>query len=88
MTEQNTYVVTGTISDGQLVALDELLPIKEGKVRLVVEAIKNRQQSYVETMEAIRESQRKRGFQPPTKEEVDEYIRAERDWGPNHADLS
>ena len=31
-----TYIVTGTISDDHTVALDKALPIKEGKVRLVV----------------------------------------------------
>jgi len=36
----------------------------------------------MEVMETIRERQRLRGHQPPTKEEVDAYLQAERDsWG-------
>jgi len=82
MPTQNTYVVTGTMSDEHTVALDEPLPIKEGRVRLVVEPIATPQRSYAEVMAAIRERQRQRGHQPPTKEEVDAYIQAERDsWG-------
>ena len=79
MTTHNTYVVTATIADEHTLALDEPLPIKEGKVRLVIEPITLPQRSYMEVMDAIRERQRLRGYQPPTKEEVDAYIQAERD---------
>jgi hypothetical protein len=89
MTAVNTYVVTGTIADAHTVALDEPLPISQGKVRLVVEPIAVPQRSYMEVMETIRERQRLRGHQPPTKEEVDAYLQAERDsWGDHHAPLS
>jgi len=82
MPTQSSYVVTGTISDEHTVALDEPLPIKEGRVRLVVEPIGIPQRPYTEVMAAIRERQRLRGHQPPTREEVDAYIHAERDsWG-------
>lgn len=82
MTAPVTYLVTGTMSDEQTVVLDEPLPIKEGKVRLVVEAIVTPQRSYSDVMAAIRERQRLRGYQPPTREEVDAQIQAERDsWG-------
>ena len=82
MTTLNSYVVTGTISDEHTVALDEPLPISEGRVRLVVEPITMPQRSYMEVMETIRERQRLRGHAPPTKEEVDAYVQAERDsWG-------
>ncbi|MDA1049050.1 MAG: hypothetical protein O3C40_01030 [Planctomycetota bacterium] len=82
MTTQNTYVVTGTMSDEQTVVLDEPLPIKEGRVRLIVETIGEHKRSYSEVMAAIRERQRLRGYEPPTREEVDAYIQAERDsWG-------
>jgi len=88
MTTLNTYVVTGTMADEHTVALDEPLPISQGKVRLVVEPISAPQKSHAEVMAAIRERQRERGYQPPTKEEVDAYIQAERDgWGDNHAPL-
>jgi len=82
VTTPSTYVVTGTISDEHSVTLDEPLPISQGKVRLVVEPITRPQRSYMEAMETIRERQRLRGHQPPTKEEVDAYLQAERDsWG-------
>jgi hypothetical protein len=78
----NTYVVTGTIADEHTVALDQPLPVSRGKVRLVVEPITVPQRSYMEVMETIRERQRLRGHQPPTKDEVDAYLQAERDsWG-------
>ncbi len=82
MPNQNIYVVTGTMSDEKTVALDEPLPIKGGKVRLVVEPIGTPLRSYAEVMAAIRERQRLRSHRPPTREEVDAYIQAERDsWG-------
>ncbi len=82
MPTPNAFVVTGTLSDEQTVALDEPLPIKEGRVRVVVEPIGTPQRSYAEVMAAIRERQRLRGYQPPTREEVDAQIQAERDsWG-------
>jgi hypothetical protein len=79
MLTPNTYVVTGTMSDDHTVALDEPLPIKEGKVRLVVEAIEASQRSHAEVMAAIRQRQASRGYIPPTKQEVDAAIQAERD---------
>jgi hypothetical protein len=89
MTTLNTYVVTGTMADEHTVSLDEPLPISLGKVRLVVEPIAVPQRSYMEVMETIRERQRLRGHQPPTKEEVDAYLQAERDsWRDDHAPLS
>ena len=88
MPTQNAYVVTGTISDEHTVALDEPLPIKEGRVRVVVEPIGTPQRPHRQVMAAIRERQRLRGYQPPTKEEVDACIQAERDaWGDDHAPL-
>jgi hypothetical protein len=82
MTSPNSYIVTGTLSDEQTVALDKPLPIRGGKVRVVVEPIETAQRSYTEVMAAIRERQRRRRHRPPTREEVDAYIRAERaSWG-------
>jgi hypothetical protein len=78
----NAFIVTGTISDEHTVALDQPLPIKGGRVRLVVEPIGTPQRSYAEVMSAIRDRQRQRGFQPPTREAVDAWIHAEREsWG-------
>jgi hypothetical protein len=76
----NAYIVTGTLTDERTVALDEALPLTSTKVRLVVEPLSPASQSpYHETVAEIRKRQRARGYQPPTKEEVDAYLRAERD---------
>ncbi|MGH7964894.1 MAG: hypothetical protein ACRERD_24280 [Candidatus Binatia bacterium] len=75
----NTYIVTGTLTDAQTVTLDEALPLSPTKVRLTVEPLAlTSQRSYQEVVAAIHERQRIRGHQPPTKEEVDTYLQAER----------
>ncbi len=51
---QKTYVVTGTLTDGYTLRLDEV-------------------------MAKIREWQRLRGHQPPTRKAVDAYICSERE---------
>lgn len=77
------YIVTGTLTDEHTVTLDEALPMKTGKVRLVVEPLAApAPRSYLEVMDAIRRRQQARGHVPPTREEVDSYLQAERDgWG-------
>ena len=79
---QNAYVVTGTLTDGHTVTLDEALPLTSMKVRLVIEPLatpEKRVLPHREVMAEIRERQRARGFQPPTPEEVDAYLQGERD---------
>ncbi|MBI3990051.1 MAG: hypothetical protein HY347_10605 [candidate division NC10 bacterium] len=79
----NAYIVTGTLTNARTVKLDEALPLKPTKVRLVVEPLSPVfQRPYKEVLAEIRERQRARGHQPPTREEVDTYLRAEREsWG-------
>ncbi len=79
----HTYLVTGTLTDDRTVTLDEALPLTPMKVRLVVEPLwPTSQQPYLEFMAEIRQRQRTRGHQPPAREEVDNYLRAERNsWG-------
>ena len=79
----NAYIVTGTLTDAHTVTLDEALPLTPMKVRLVVEPLAPAsQRPYQEVIAEIRERQRARGHQPLTREEVDNYLRAERDsWG-------
>jgi hypothetical protein len=77
---QNAYVAIGTLLDGQTVKLDEPLPLATTRVRVVVEPLAPSQPaSYREVLAAIRERQRQRGHQPPTREEVDAALRAERE---------
>lgn len=76
----NAYIVTGTLTNERTVTLDEALPFPSTKVRLVVEPLESgSSRSYQEIVAAIRERQGARGYQPPTKEEVDAYLQAERD---------
>lgn len=81
----NTYIVTGTLTDERTVTLDEALPLTltPMKVRLVVGPLRSApQRPYLEVMADIRQRQQARGHQPPTREEVDAYLQAERDsWG-------
>ncbi len=79
----NAYIVTGTLTNERTVTLDEALPLTSTKVRLVVEPLGSApHHSYQEIVAAIRERQEARGHRPPTTEEVDAYLQAERDsWG-------
>jgi hypothetical protein len=78
-----TFVVTGTVTDPRTVTLDEPLPMGGAKVRVTIEPLEGtRQRTHQEVMEEIYERQRLRGHVPPTREEVDAYLREERDsWG-------
>jgi hypothetical protein len=80
----NAYIVTGTLTDPKTVHLDEALPVAAGKVRLVIEpaAAPPPQQSLEEYLADLRKRQAARGHVPMTVEEVENYIKAERDsWG-------
>ena len=101
----STYIVTGTISDGKTVTLDEPLPITLGRVRLQVQALpvpasppdnsstpdaelsaeelaklpRGDGRRMLQGMRPVWEAQKARGFVPSTVEEVEAWIRAERD---------
>jgi hypothetical protein len=76
----NAYVVTGTLVDAHTVSLDEALPLATQRVRMVIEpVVSSSRRSYHDVMAAIRERQQSRAHQPPTREEVDAHIRAERE---------
>ena len=80
---QHAYVVTGTLTDTRTVTLDEEVPLPSARVRLVVEPLGSAAgRPYQEVVAAIRERQRARGHQPPTREDVDAYVRSERDSWP------
>lgn len=77
------YVLTGTLRDELTVDLDEALPLKSGRVRLILESVgPEPQKSYLEVLADIRRRQRARGHQPRTREEVDACLASEREsWG-------
>lgn len=80
---QNTYIVTGTLTDEHTVTLDEALPLPRTKVRLVVEPISLKPRlSYQEVISSIRDRQCARDHHPRTREQVDASLEEERDsWG-------
>lgn len=76
-----TYVVTGTLTDGHTVRLDEALPAVEGKVRVTVEMIEARRpkQALNEYLADLRARHAARGHVPRSREDVDASVRAERE---------
>jgi len=77
---QNVYIVTGSVADERTLKLDEALPLKDGKVRVTVEILPDELKPTLnEVLERIHQGQRERGFVPPTREEVDAYLKAERE---------
>ena len=75
-----TYIVTGTLTDQSTVALDEALPITATKVRVTIETLGDAPaRSVHEILVEIHKEQEAHGLQPPTAQEVDEYLRQERD---------
>ena len=74
------FTATGVISDAGILTLDQALPLSPGRVRVIVEPLPTREgRSHREVMEAIWERQRRRGHRPPTRSEVDDAIRGERE---------
>lgn len=80
-----TYVMTGTLTDGMTVRLDGSLPVTEGKVQVtlkMVEKAERPKQSLSEYLDELRLRQAARGHVPMSVEEVEAYIKEERDsWG-------
>jgi hypothetical protein len=73
------YVVTGTLSNGRLVELDEAVPLGDAKVRVSIEPITASNVRPVrEVIAEIRKEQQESGYVPPTREEVDRYLDEER----------
>jgi hypothetical protein len=77
---QDAYVVTGTLSDHRTVRLDEAVPLSRTKVRVTLEPLRvGPRRPYPEVLAEIRHRQRSRRHRPLTPDEVDRYLRAERD---------
>jgi hypothetical protein len=74
------FRVFGEMTDNRHVTLDRPIPLEGGKVRLIVEPISTDDRpSLAGFEESLRHRQQARGHVPRTKEEVDDYLRAERD---------
>ncbi len=78
---QTVYIVTGTLNDDRTVTLDEAPPLQPMKVRLSIEPLAptTLSQPHDEVITEIWERQQRRGFQPPTRAEVDAALNAERE---------
>lgn len=76
-----TIQMTGTLSDGRVVTLDQPISLDAGRVRITLEVVPEllRPQTFQEVMEAIWADQRRRGHVPPTAEEVADRIREARE---------
>ena len=73
-----TYTVTGTLTNGRTVALDESLPLGQTKVRVTVEPISTERRSHSDAAVEIRRRQATRGHRPRTREEIDAELAEER----------
>lgn len=82
---EQTFVVNGTVENGQLIHLDEPLPISTKHVSVVVRPALRKDRNgktLVEWLERIHERRKKLGIKSLTKEEIDAWIKEERDsWG-------
>jgi hypothetical protein len=75
-----SFQVTGELTDSRHVVLDEPIPLAVGKVQVIVASVSQKPQSDLATFErGLRERQQARGHVPRTKEEIDAYLRAERE---------
>jgi hypothetical protein len=74
------YQVTGEMTDSRHVTLDQAIPVAAGKVRVIVERIPpSATRDLAEFERQLRERQKARGHVPPSKEEIDAYLKAERE---------
>lgn len=71
--------IDGTLEAGRIVTLDQPLPIKNGRIRLIVERIVPTPPMTPEAFEKmLRDRQQARGHVPRTQEEIEAYLSAER----------
>ena len=82
---ENAYIITGTVENGQLIHLDESLPISTKRVSVIVKPV-SREGRNGKTLFAwlnqIHERRTKLGITSLSKEEIDSWIKEQRDsWG-------
>lgn len=72
-----TYVVTGTLTDGRTLLLDEAIPASAGKVRVTVEVIGSTapEQTLQEWLEESRQRRQAAGVRPLTDAEIEGWVR-------------
>jgi hypothetical protein len=74
------YTVTGVLSDGKTVVLDQSVPLISGRVRVTVEALPAAQPetTFLSKLAEIHQALRASGYRSRTKDEIDAQIQAER----------
>lgn len=74
-------IVTGILIDDRTVTLDKPLRLPPTKVRLAIEPLDANQHRLYrpDVIVHIHAAQAARGYRPPTREEVDQRVQAERD---------
>ena len=75
------YTVTGTLTDGNVVVLDNPVPLPPSRVRVTVEPLSESQpdSTFLAKLNTIRERLGASGYRFRTREEIDAQIRAERE---------
>ena len=78
----NTYVISGTLTDARTLVLDEELPVRSGRAKVVVELTPQAAEPIDEYIRKVWDEQTSCGRVPPVRADVDAYIQSERDsWG-------
>lgn len=73
------YVVTGTLTDGKIVTLDDTIPLDTRRVRVTVEVLPADTPLDLDRfLNELKQRQQARGHVPLTREEIDEFINEER----------
>jgi len=72
----DTYVMTGTLTDGRTVTLDAPVPLLGGKVRVTVELLDAAvpKQTLNKWLEDMRSRRAAAGVDPLTDEQIEEWI--------------
>jgi hypothetical protein len=75
-----TCTVTGVLSEGRTVILDEAVPLSSGPVRVTVETLPVGQygREFISRLTAIREALYASGYRPRSRKEVDAQLETER----------
>lgn len=82
-TVHGRFTVTGTLQGDRTVILDESIPLAPMRVKLSVEPLgRSSKRPLLEVLAEIHQRQDSRGHVPPTQNQVDKYIKLEREsWG-------
>jgi len=79
---QNTYIVTGTLTDDRTVALDERVSLDSTRVRVILEPVPAAKRPAGDVLDEIWAAQDAQGYVPRTRAEIDAELEREREsWG-------